>query len=450
MKIHVLLLFASALFGSFAHAFDVKLLANNKESFSRRLTDNDRMSLESWRIRHPLGKEELKKRSVWVLQKVMAEFTRREAWCDVGLPKLFEKFGVEAKILGHSAEYYVFIAHLRDADLIDDIFYKIIKDSADIKNLFEGMVFNQIPPRPFNLHTPKTAGIDLKKFYANYQGEWADDVQSCSIGRFYRLASQLKWQGPKDLSAQLLRLNWMAVKDGHISLETFNKLEILRTNEVISWPSTIDGYLDVLMKSKDKLAKTIETSSRPNFTENYISRKERLTRRGRLYKNFDSTQVMVLAQIIDKTARRMDAKYAAIHFRYNDPREVDDEIYVLSPMEQYRASVKMLRKDLGEIMRSESFNGTGVEYEDLIAAAYETGLLKSEELEYILKFEEFWNPQTPRWKAYSNFAFSIAGSATFYLPPPWNILGAMALVLTQSKMMGQVNPEAEDNWNVIL
>jgi hypothetical protein len=160
---------------------------------------------------------------------------------------------------------------------------------------------------------------------------------------------------------------------------------------------------------------------------------------------------MMLADIINKTAKRMDAHYVSINFQYTNTPDSEREIYVLSPMERYRLSIKMLRKDIGEVMRSELFKNTSVEYEDLVTAAYETGLIKSEELDMILRFEEFWNPKQEKWKVYANFAFTILGTASFYLPPPYNVIGAIALVVTQTQIdKKQQKPDADDNWNVVL
>jgi hypothetical protein len=147
----------------------------------------------------------------------------------------------------------------------------------------------------------------------------------------------------------------------------------------------------------------------------------------------------------------MDAHRVAINFQYTNTPDSELETYVLSPMERYRLSIKLLRKDLGEVQRSELFRNTNVEYEDLVTAAYETGLIKSEELELILKFEEFWDPKEEKWKIYANFAFSVLGTASFYLPPPWNIIGAIALVVTQTQLnKKQQKADPDDNWNVVI
>jgi hypothetical protein len=121
-------------------------------------------------------------------------------------------------------------------------------------------------------------------------------------------------------------------------------------------------------------------------------------------------------------------------------------------MEQYRVSVKMMKKEMAELMRGDLFKNTGISYEDIIASSFETGLIKSSELDQILKFEEFWNPKAPsRFRTYANFAFSVAGTATFYLPPPWTLMGAVALMFTQSRIMpSTATPDADDNWNVII
>lgn len=446
-----LLLLLLLLISAEVFAFNIQLIANNKESSSQEITaqDLDRR-LIPWRERLGLGLEETKNRSRIALERTMNEFTKRGSYCDLGLPELLMKHGQEAGLIGSPSNYYALIVQLRDADLIDDIFYRILRDAQDVKNAMETTLLNRMPSMPRNLYTRTLNNYDVKKIYEPFNGPWADEVKQCSITRYYKLISQLKWKHPNELHFQVHRLNWRALNEGVITLDTYNRLEVFRRYEVASWPVNVDGYLEIVTKAKDKLAKKIETKTTHSFNSTYISRKDKLTRRGRLYKTFSSTQVMVLAQLIQKTAKRMDAKYAALNFRYTDAPDSEVETYVLSPMEQYRASVKMLRKELGEIMRSESFRGTGVEFEDLVSSAFETGMIHSNELDQILQFEDMWNPKVSRFNTYKNFAFSLAGTATFYLPPPWNILGAMALILTQSRTMGKPDPDSDDNWNVII
>jgi hypothetical protein len=304
--------------------------------------------------------------------------------------------------------------------------------------------------RPINLNTRQNAGINLEKFYNKFQ-EWPNDKNRCTLDSYWEMTSQLQFQNSKDRDLQILKLNYMSVRDGVINLTQFNRLEILRREGVLDWPIYLKRYLDIVANLKDKLTNRPELTTTNTFTVEYVSRRQGLTARENLYQIYNSTQLMILAQIIERTAKRMDARRASLQWQFSEVPSADDEIYILSPMEQYRAALKLLRKEMAEIMRSEAFRSKNLEYEHLIGAAFEAGFIRSEELNYVLRFEEFWNPSVPKWKAYMNFASSLAGTAVFYLPPPWNLIGAIGLVLTQTKIAnGNKKPNADDNWNVII
>ncbi|HLT22816.1 MAG TPA: hypothetical protein VKZ84_05215, partial [Bacteriovoracaceae bacterium] len=275
-------------------------------------------------------------------------------------------------------------------------------------------------------------------------------VDSCTIQTYLRHINQLNLSNSKSRNKDLKKLNWLGYQQGILSLENYNRLEILREAYITNWPITTARYIDIIKNAKDKKAIVREEASTDDFNMTYVLRKENITRRGKLYAAYNSTQIFLLSQIIERTAKRMDAKYVELSFQYTDDPEGEGEIYVLSPMEQYRVSINMLKKEIAELVRSETFRGTPLEYADIIAASYETGLLKSEDIEQVLKFEDFWNPKVSRWQAYRNYAFSLAGTATYYLPPPWNILGAVGLIMTQMKLTDKPEADPDDNWNSII
>lgn len=431
-----------------AYAFDVNLLANNKEAFSRELSEQRALEAERWASQHPLGAE-LKKHSLKALSDTFNEMERIDTTCELGLVDRLSQDAQRSGVISSKGELLNFIAYLRSSNLIDDLLYKILKQSTVVSLEFVANA-NQRIQRPLNVYTRQNNGVDLAKFYAPFKS-WPDDKKSCSFDAYWDLVNNLKFKNTKDRDAQILRLNYIAYTHKVIDLATYNKLETMRKREVLDWNLTFRRYADIINNAKDKLTKTPEVTSENDFTVEYVSRRDGLTQRANLYGKYNSTQIMMLAQIIEKTAKRMDAKRASLNWQYTDDPQGEQEIYVLSPMEQYRAAIKMLRKDMAEVMRSEAFINKGLQYEHLIAAAYETGYIKSEELDLILKFEDFWDPKTPRWRTYANFAFSLAGTASFYLPPPWNIIGAIGLVLTQSKVVdGEPKPDPDDNWNVII
>lgn len=449
MKKFVLLLTFALLAVANANAFDVKLLANNKEANSRELSSKDLTNLQQWIQQHGVEEAELKISALKALEVTMNEEEKIDTTCELGLISRLAKHARAANVIGENEEIYNLAVFLRKNNMIDDIFYKLLRDSSNVKVDLASRGNARLPfNRPNG--TGVDNGLDIKKLYEPFQ-TWPNDVDKCTMDTYYEMIVKLTWKTSKERDLKVQKLNYHAYKQGVITLETFNKLEVLRNRGILEWPITLKRYVDVVNNAKDKLTKTPEAKTEHTFSERYISRKEKLTQRGRLFKFFNSTQIMMLAQIIEKTAKRMDAKQVTLNWQYTEDPQGETEVYIFSPMEQYRAAIKMLRKDMGEVMRSEAFKNTGLDYDDLIAAAYETGYIKSEELDYVLKFEDFWNPQTPKWKTYANFAFSLAGTATFYLPPPWNIVGAIALVLTQTKIMnnGQ-QPDPDDNWNVII
>lgn len=446
MKKIVLLMVTALWLMANADAFDVKLLANNKEAYTRQMSKSEIDSAVAWGNKHSLG-QNLKTTAVKALSETFNEMERIDTNCELGLVNRLTSDAKLNQIIKSDSEIVNFVRYLRAYDLIDDILFKMLIDSANVNFAFKEGVSSG---RPLNLYTRQNADIDLEKFYQPVK-TWPDDIKKCSLDTYFNMTQNLTWKNAKDRDSQMSKLNYMAWSHGVIDEETFARMEVLRKHKVLEWPIYFKRYADVINNAKDRLTKSPEGKTAHNFTVEYVSKRDKLTQRSHLYMNYSSTQVMILAQIIEKTAKRMDARQATLNWQYTDDPNGEVEIYVLSPMEQYRAAIKMLRKDMAEVMRSDGFRGVGFTYDDLIAAAFEAGFVKSSELDQVLKFEDFWNPKTPKWKAWANFAFSLAGTATFYLPPPWNIIGAIGLVLTQTKLVnGDKAPDADENWNVII
>lgn len=433
------------------HAFDPNLVANNKEAISKVIKGKQERAIERW-LNANGSRETMLERAKTSLGQTLKTFKVRDAYCDIGFSRLLKDQAIKDELIVNDDEFMAFVAYLRKTNLIDDIFYKniMLSDNLD-KTLSETASDKRPLLPPANRINEKTKDLNIEELYSDFK-IWPDEVSTCSLGRYFGIALNLTWKDQRERDNLLQKTNYIALEKKVISLETYNKLEAIRERKALDWPVFTKGYLDIVANAKDKLSPTGKPEVDPStYSTKYVERKEKLTQRGRLYKNYDSTQVMMLAEIIQKTAKRMDAHYVAINFQYEDKPDSEVETYVLSPMERYRLSIKMLRKDMGEVMRSELFRNTQVEYEDLVTAAYETGLIRSEELDLILKFEDFWNPKDPKWKIYANFAFSILGTASFYLPPPWNIIGAIALVVTQTQInKKQEKPDADDNWNVVI
>jgi len=347
------------------YTFDINFLANNKESVSKFIKAKEERSISRW-MNNFDPNENLSARSSQTLSSVMAEVKVRNAFCDVGLPRLIRQQAIKDGLIINYEDFEGFVGYLRKSNLIDDLFYKNILASEELdKSLSKNELHNRPLFPPVNRITDQTKDVDLKTVYAGFSS-FPDDVYSCSLGRYKTLALGLTWKDKKERDRLLNKLNYRAYEQKIISLSTYNKLETFREKKALDWPIHLKNYIDVVFNAKDKLSPTGKPVNDPSvYSTKYAERKERLTQRGRLYRNFDSTQVMMLSDIIMKTAKRMDSRRVSIEFQYEEGPDSEIETYVLSPMERYRLSIKMLRKDMGEIMRSELFRNTTVEYEDL-------------------------------------------------------------------------------------
>lgn len=448
MKIFVFALATGLLAVQSVHAFDIRVIANNKEAVSRameRITFEELNEFDAWLINTSLTEEQLKEKSKAVLANAMNVFEKWEGQCDLGLATLLKNEATKNSLISKDEELKYLLIFMRKQNLVDDLLFKLMLDSSDVNFAIKKAEKKGSPLRPLNLHTDLNAGVNLEKVYANFK-TYPDEVNKCSLDEFAIIANAVKTKSSRELS----KLNFLALRKNLISLSTYHRLETIRRKKVLDWNLSTEGYFEVVRNAKDKLSKNLEASTDNKFNQRLVNKKKQLTERGYIYSNFDSTQVMMLSGVLEKAAKRMDAKEVTLNFRFTNDPNSETETYIFSPMEQYRAAINMLKKDIAELRRSEVMGGKSISFEDVITSAFETGFIKSEELNYVIAFEELWNPQVPGWRSYANFAFNLVGTATFYLPAPYNVLGAIALIITESKIMKKPEADSEDSWNTII
>ena len=91
-----------------------------------------------------------------------------------------------------------------------------------------------------------------------------------------------------------------------------------------------------------------------------------------LYNKFDSTQIILLANIVKGLKTRLESKDVTININYVDR---PTEIIELTPMEKFRFILKLLRKEMADLNNSSLLQGRNANYLDLITAAYEVGYI---------------------------------------------------------------------------
>ncbi len=231
--------------------------------------------------------------------------------------------------------------------------------------------------------------------------------------------------------------------------DSYNKLEYLRTKSTINTRDLwLQDYFKIIFNAKNKMVPvkklylSMNFDKENTFSTKLISRKQHLTRRKLLYRKYDSTQIVLLAQLLQVASRRMgtDADTKSSHPVIVQEFSVQlangrTQNYVerneLDPQSQYNLARRMLRKDMVTLQMMDSFRNHHVTYEDVIMAAFETGYISLEDIDFVAGYDDLWNPTKSQFEKIMGFVFQVTGYSTFLLPPPWNIVMAVALGVTE-------------------
>ncbi len=312
----------------------------------------------------------------------------------------------------------------RSRNLIDDLFLEILEKAT----LLQTALDHPYPPSIRNRE------ITQSQLYLNQSGLTLNDLKRgfASLIGFtpsHPGCSAVAWaQSPTVHLA-----NIAAFRAGMITESEFTLAETYLANQVQNQRITLKNYLLILRQSKNRFrpAAPKPADLAPNdFSSSLANRRENLTYRKSLYVRFNSIQINLMSELIKKTFERMDATKAELIF--TSPGRI--ETIPISPMGQYYFARKLLLKDMQDLSRSSFFEGASFTYEDLVTAALETGLINSDLLTSVFKIDDLWNPQVSRWSKIANYALQITGNSTIFLPPPYNVISSVALILIEGFM----------------
>jgi len=441
LKLGILIfLFTNSLF-----AQNLENFRNNKELISRKIFRQDLSKLNYWINQHFLEENELARRAKEALGLTVLSEENSLNWCELGFIKKLKENAQMLSVIQHNEDIYNLLRLLRNKNIIDDLFYQILKDSAQIHLEFQTSTDENLKKRNPIISNDE----NLTKVFKSFQ-LWPNEIQSCTLNTYRDFLSDVKKNYNRNDFKFISQILFVALKKGVIDQTSFQKIQILKNLGAGDWDLYLNKYVKIIRQVKDKSTTNPEEKPESSFSDTYVYRRSSLTRRERLYSSFDRNQIILMSQLIEKTAKRMDAKEVHLYFQF-DEANTENEIYIFSPMEQYRVALKLLRKDMAQLRRSETFVNTEVQYEDIIASAYETGIITSKELDHVLGFDDLWNPKVSKWRGLANFTLNIAGTAAFFLPAPWNYISAIGLIFTQTAIAGgQRNTNPEDNENVII
>lgn len=160
-----------------------------------------------------------------------------------------------------------------------------------------------------------------------------------------------------------------------------------------------------------------------------------LSHRQQLLLQYNEMQIILMSGLIKKLRTRLESD--RIEIIIYDEAGVAAEVIPLDPMERFRFSLKLLRKEMAQLGNNSQFNGRTPTYMDLIAASFETGLIAGSELNELGGLEEIWNPKKTFWDKASFWVRSFSSVATVLIPPPYGFIPVLALVAIEATMQGK-------------
>lgn len=420
------LLLVAGIAGSMsANAFDLSLLKNDKEAKSRAYTNFERKMAEK-------NASANSAKAFQILGETMNELEKVHAECDF---PLYQSFTGRLKAAGLPTSTRSIVNLLivwRSQNLIDDVFFEIMEQVVNLGEARDLTSIDRIRNREVSkgeslLKQKNITTQDLMALYEGFKGATVANP-GCSVSGWTRVGPQIASISKKSDTARVI--NAVAKNQGIIDEDQFKLVEFYRLNDVQSWDITLGKYLSILKNAKNRARAGVATEA--DLKTNVLSsklkdKKSGVTYRQSLYYRFNSTQISMISDVLKKTFERMDATKTEVVFTF----KTGSETIPVSPMGQYYLARRLLLKDITELSRTSFFNGAKITHEDLVAAALETGLINSEILDSVLKIDDIWNPEVKPWTKVANFAFRITGTATIFLPPPYNVISSIALVLVE-------------------
>lgn len=319
---------------------------------------------------------------------------------------------------------------LRLDESIDDITAGIIIKASDL-----GFMSHPIAKDDLTAEEEEKAIAVYKSYSKEFQNK-----SLCIEDTYRELVAKLGTSSFKFIK-HLKHINKLALDHRVLTNEGHKSVERMRANKVHEWPLTLDDYKTNL----DAIAKAFpnRTKESSKLVTNTARFKSKTSLRQGLYEKFDSTQIILLANVVKSLKKRLDSKDIVVHINYVDQVS---EMINLSAMEKFRFILKLLRKELATINNSNMLSGPRANYIDIITAAYEVGYISSDEIEQLAGLEDIWNPKKTTKEKVMVWVHLFGGVASVLLPPPFGFLSVMTIMLIDQQMAeAPVDPDSDFN-----
>jgi hypothetical protein len=440
---------------------DLSKLKNDKEALISVFGDRE---VKDILRRYPSPEERAKFSQIFLT--TMRDFLRQnKSQCDFDFVARLEKNLLSENISKSPKLMADALKILRIENSIDDVLYEVLNAST-----LDHLALRELNTNGTPKSSPRTSDTlaennKLSEIYANFES-FPDDTKLCALQEFIYLKGQIvdeSGKKPKEPLKLMGSLNRRALDQNLIGLESFHKLEYLRTKSQLGKRYIfLRDYLKIIFHAKNQMVpkkavyRPIKLQDEDKFSSERVKRFSRLTRRKILYRKYNETQIIMLAKVLQKASRRMGtdvetttgAPYIMQEFKYLE--EGKERTYVerfdLDPQSQFNLARRLLRKDILDLQMMDLFNDLTITHQDVVMAAFETGYISVEDINYVVRYDDLWNPETSRFERVSGFVFRVSGYATFFLPPPWNVIGTLALGVVEG-LVDQKSKTGAENDN---
>jgi hypothetical protein len=395
---------------------------------------------------------------------VLSFMDDESAQCDPLLLTIFQSKLLDYKFENKHDDLVEYFKILRVNHAIDNVLYEALNDVT--KDHFAMKELNSRKAKLILFPKKKILPHNnLSELFAEFE-PWPNDIDQCAYNQYVFLKKNIKSDEEiySDKEKYLKYLTKKALKEEIISQDSYNKLEYLRTKSKVNdrnfW---LADYFKVVFHAKNKMVpknyvyQVKELSEENGFSSERIRRFSKMTRRQLLYNKYNETQIILLAQVLQKASQRMgvdpdtitEAPYISQTFHIlNDSgeRETYVERIDIDPPSQFRLARRLLRKDITELQMMDVFYKLTITHEDVVMAALETGYISLEDIEHVVKYDDLWNPNKTKFERVMGFVFTIARYSTFYIPAPWNLVTSIALGVVEG-VVDNRNKNGADNDN---
>lgn len=445
----------------------IENLENDKEAASRVLNqDNMR-----W-FKHHYSEDfaQMVKDAVYNAVLYVKQDKDDDIACDVGLIQKIRDNLWHKGLNTDQVEVTNYFKVLRSYNYIDDIFLKLLMDLNVLEtNLNNSSKFFE---KPSYFEKKSNSFIirnnNVKKLYAEFK-KWPDEENKCLLGTWAKFKSQI-YSKVKNFpkSKEIRNLNAYAFSKNIISRETFEKLEVLRQSDILERKIFLSGYLNKTFWAKNSMnPKNVRRYDIPIENENRFAslkayRFSNISKREAFYHKYNEDQIVVLSKILKRASIRMGVdpdiqSSVPVIFQdlvYEDDNgelvTIRDEYRMNNAKDQYEYALRRMRMEMFETNYFKHLQHLKIAYEDIVLAALETGYISHEEVSIALQYDDLWNKQESKlWKAIK-ISMGIGSMAVFYLPPPYNIIGAISVALLNSGVIQKKSGEDNDNPNSIF